>query len=134
WLSTQAYFSIDTTNLLVQFNQQAPGDFSDWFSTGQHTPRVQDAFATAGGTLNPAIELVGLDVIGYTLLPPNLSIVPSSPGHLTISWAPAASDWALQETTTLTPASWVDSASGSANPATIAIGSETMKFYRLRHL
>jgi hypothetical protein len=133
-LSTQAYFSIDGTNLLVQFNQQAPGDFSDWFSNGPHTPRVQDAFATPGVTPNPAVELIGLDVIGYNLLLPKLSIVSAGAGQVTISWAPAAPDWTLQETTSLTPASWVDSSTGSVNPTTIPIGGTTMKFYRLRHL
>jgi hypothetical protein len=132
-LSTQAYFSIDSTNLLVQFNQQAPGDFSDWFSSGAHTPRVQDAFATPGATPNPGVELIGLDVLGYNLVQPKLTIVPGSAGHATISWAPAVPNYTLQETTNLTSASWVDSASGSANPATVTT-TETMKFYRLRHL
>jgi hypothetical protein len=65
-INTQAFFSIDGgTTRLVQFNQTAGGDFSDWFSTGPHTPRVQDAFATPGATPNLGVELTGLDVIGY---------------------------------------------------------------------
>ena len=51
------------------------GDFSDWFSTGAHTPRVQDAFATPGATPNPGIELIGLDVLGYNWSRPKLTIV-----------------------------------------------------------
>jgi hypothetical protein len=132
-LSTQAYFSIDSTNLLVRFNQDAGGDFSDWFSSGAHTPRVQDAFATPGATPNPGIELIGLDVLGYNLVQPKLTIVRATTGHATISWAPAAPNYVLQETTNLTSLSWVDSASGSANPATVATLG-TVKFYRLRHL
>jgi len=66
-----AYFSLDSTNLLVQFNQESDGDYGDWWSKGgPHTPRVQDAFATAGATPNPNVELIGLDVIGFDLLPP----------------------------------------------------------------
>jgi hypothetical protein len=65
-----AYFSLDGTNLLVRFNQESDGDYGDWWSTGSHTPRVQDAFATPGATPNPNVELVALDVMGYQLLPP----------------------------------------------------------------
>jgi hypothetical protein len=65
-----AYFSLDGTNLLVQFNQQSDGDYGDWWSTGPHTPRVQDAFATQGATPNPNVELIALDVVGYELIPP----------------------------------------------------------------
>ncbi len=66
-----AYFSLDGTNLLVQFNQDASGDYGDWWShNAPHTPRVQDAFATPGATPNPSVELIGLDVIGYHLIAP----------------------------------------------------------------
>ena len=65
-----AYFSIDGTNLLVRFNQDSSGDYGDWWSSGTHTPRVQDAFATAGATPNPSVELIGLDVQGFDLVPP----------------------------------------------------------------
>ena len=62
-INAQAFFSIDGTTDLVQFNQDARGDFSDWSSSG--TPRVQDAFATPGATPNLGVELTALDVIGY---------------------------------------------------------------------
>jgi hypothetical protein len=66
-----AYFSIDGTNLLVQFNQQLGGDFGDWWSCcGAHPLHVQDAYATAGTTPNPTVELIGLDVQGFDLVPP----------------------------------------------------------------
>jgi hypothetical protein len=66
-----AYFSLDGINHLVQFNQQSSGDYGDWWSfSGPHTPRVQDAFSTAGATPNPTVELIGLDVIGFDLIPP----------------------------------------------------------------
>ena len=67
-LATQAFFSIDGTTDLARFNQTAGGDFSDFFSTGPHTPQVQDAFGTPGATPNLGIELTALDVLGYNLL------------------------------------------------------------------
>jgi len=64
--ASQAFFSIDGgATDLVRFNQQASGDFGDWFSTGPHTPQVQDAFGTAGATPDLGVELRALDVIGY---------------------------------------------------------------------
>jgi hypothetical protein len=66
-LSTQAYFSIDGgTTDLARFNQKQGADFSDWFSTGPHTPQVQDAFDTPGATPDLGVELRRLDVLGYT--------------------------------------------------------------------
>lgn len=69
-LGDDAWFSLDGTNLLVQFNQNPGGDYGDWWSTGAHTPRVQDAFGTAGATPNLGVELIALNVQGYDLLPP----------------------------------------------------------------
>jgi hypothetical protein len=69
-MNTQAFFSIDGgTTDLARFNQTAGGDFSDWFSTGPHTPQVQDAFDTPGAQPNLGVELTGLDVIGYDPAP-----------------------------------------------------------------
>src|SRR5262249_10193138 len=39
-----AYFSLDGTNLLARYNQSGSGDYGDWWSSGAHTPQVQDAF------------------------------------------------------------------------------------------
>ena len=64
-----AWFSIDGTNVLVRCNQNSTLDYGDWWVAGAHTPRVQDASATNGKTPNPNVELIGLDVIGYTLVP-----------------------------------------------------------------
>ena len=65
-----AYFSLDGTNLLVRCNQASSGNYGDWWSTGAHTPRVQDAFGTPGATPNMGVELLALDVQGYDLIPP----------------------------------------------------------------
>jgi hypothetical protein len=78
-----AWFSLDGTNRLVQFNQAnatgAGGDYGDWWSNngggnpGSNPPaRVQDAFASPG--TNPTLatdagtpEIIALDAIGYNL-------------------------------------------------------------------
>jgi hypothetical protein len=69
--TTNAYFSIDGTTDLAQFNNSNNGgDYGDWQSNPRPTgvgPQVQDAFATPGAhpTLGPN-EITALDVIGYT--------------------------------------------------------------------
>ncbi len=78
-----AYFSINTTTRLAQFNQSGVGDYGDW-KTGAAPPQVQDAFATPGA--HPVLtlgspEVTALDVLGYTLATP--AAVPE-PGTLTL--------------------------------------------------
>jgi hypothetical protein len=52
---------------LARFNQDAEGDFGDWFSvSGDQTPQVQDAFGTPGVYEKLGVELTVLDVLGYT--------------------------------------------------------------------
>src|SRR5207244_5345433 len=65
-----AYFSLDGTTDLAQFNQYSGGDYQDWYSWpfGAATPRVQDAFATHGVNPVPDIELRVLDAIGHTIV------------------------------------------------------------------
>ncbi len=61
----KAFFSIDGTTDLAQFNQDAGGDFQDWAETS--IARVQDAFAGPGAFQDQGVaELTALDVIGYT--------------------------------------------------------------------
>jgi PEP-CTERM motif-containing protein len=64
-----AYFSIDGTHDLARFNQDSGGDYGDWWSTGAHTPQVQDAFGTPGAQPNLGVEVTALDVIGYDPAP-----------------------------------------------------------------
>ncbi len=73
--SAEAFFSLDGTTDLARFNQDASGDFNDWFSTGSHTPQVQDAFATPGVTPDLGVELRVLDVLGYTRVIPHTAPV-----------------------------------------------------------
>jgi hypothetical protein len=65
--SANSYFSIDAGRThLARFNQNAGGDFGDWFSvSGDQTPQVQDAFGTPGGSVKLGTELTVLDVIGW---------------------------------------------------------------------
>jgi hypothetical protein len=67
--TAQAFFSINGTTDLAQFdNQNDGGDFGDWQSNPLPPgvlPKVQDAFATPGANPALSVELVALDVIGY---------------------------------------------------------------------
>jgi hypothetical protein len=76
--SAQAFFSINGTTDLAQFdNQNDGGDFGDWQSNPlppSVNPQVQDAFATPGATPSLGVELTALDVIGYDLAVPAPSI------------------------------------------------------------
>ncbi len=90
----------------------------------------------AGGPLSGGVySLTG----GYWALPvavqtpgaPRLTIVRFGPGQARVSWTPDLPGFVLQETLSLAPANWVNSASGAANPATVAAPLPT-KFYRLR--
>lgn len=66
--SATAFFSIDGTTNLAQFNQSSGGDYGDWVTSGG--PKVQDAFGTPGSQPNLGVEIRALDVIGYTLASP----------------------------------------------------------------
>jgi hypothetical protein len=59
------YFSLDGTTDLARFNQNENGDFGDWYSPGDQSPQVQDAFGTVGAGSILAVELRVLDAIGY---------------------------------------------------------------------
>jgi len=132
--STQAYFSLDGTNRLVQYNQQAPGDFHDWYSYpyGGTPPRIQDAYATPDATTNLSVELIALDVIGYHYLVPGLAIARAGTGKETVSWSPSTPGFVLQENTNLLSANWVNSASSTNNPVTVT-NTTLFKVYRVFH-
>ena len=71
--AAKAYFSIDGTTRLAQFdNQNDGGDFGDWQSNPRPAgvpPKVQDAFATPNAHPTLGVELTALDVIGYDPIP-----------------------------------------------------------------
>ena len=74
-----AYFSLNGTTDLVQFNQDPAGDYGDWWSHNgggnpgpNPPPRVQDAFGFPGTSPTLATdpgtpEIIALDALGYNL-------------------------------------------------------------------
>ena len=70
-----AFFSLDGTTDLTQFNQSGGGsDYGDWASGS--TQHVQDAFGTPGTTVDPGIEFIALDVQGYHYVALNANHAP----------------------------------------------------------
>jgi len=59
-----------------------------------------------------------------------LSIEPVSAGVVSVSWEPEVPGLVLQETTSLLETNWVNSASGTTNPALVSATAPAM-FYRL---
>jgi len=89
----------------------------------------------AGGPMtNGPYSLTG----GFWALPiaiqtegaPTLAIAPAGAGQAKISWAPALTNWVLQERSSLTSGIWSNSVSGSTNPIVVPATVPT-KFYRL---
>lgn len=67
--NAEAFFSLDGTTHLAQFNQTGGNsDYGDWKTVGG--PKVQDAFATPGAQPNLGVEITALDVIGYDVAIP----------------------------------------------------------------
>ena len=103
------------------------GVFSVSGTLGQHDaggPMTNGGYSLTGGfwALPGAVQSAGA---------PFLTIVPAAPGQATISWTPATPGFVLQETLSLAPSNWVNSASGAANPVPVPATLPT-KFYRLR--
>ena len=61
---------------------------------------------------------------------PLLSITSAGLGQAQISWEPDTPGFVLQETLSLSPTNWVNSASGTNNPVVVPAATPT-KFYRL---
>jgi hypothetical protein len=130
----------------VRYNQnpagQPSGDFGDWWSYNvPHTPRVQDAFGTAGATPNLGVELTLLDVIGWDLVipppVPTIQNVTRSGNTLFFSWASAAGkSYQVQYKTNLTQTGWLNLGSpivagGSATSTSDSVGPDPRRFYRI---
>jgi len=86
-------------------------------------PMTNDQYSVTGGfwALPTAVQ---------TTNAPMLMIVPATPGNATVSWTPNTPGFVLQETFSLSPTNWVNSASGSTNPIVVPATLPT-KFYRL---
>jgi hypothetical protein len=61
---------------------------------------------------------------------PLLSITAAGPGLAEISWEPETPGFVLQETLSLSPTNWVNSASGTNNPTMVSV-TNAARFYRL---
>jgi len=59
-----------------------------------------------------------------------MDIETTTPGFASISWEPDITGFVLQETQTLSPTNWINSASGSNNPAFV-FTTAPRKFYRV---
>lgn len=66
--SAHAFFSLDGTNDIVEFNQSGVGDWGDWVL--HSTPQVQDYSGTRGVPYDMGYsEVTALDAIGYNAVP-----------------------------------------------------------------
>jgi hypothetical protein len=86
-------------------------------------PMTNGQYAVTGGfwALSTAVQVTGA---------PTLTIVPAAPGNALIFWTPATPGFVLQETLSLSPTNWMNSASGATNPIIVPANSP-VRFYRL---
>jgi hypothetical protein len=136
-----AWFSINGgTTDLARYNQDPSGDYGDWWSSGSHTPQVQDAFATPAVTPNLGVELTVLDVIGYdyivAALPPRIQSVGRSGNNIVLTWnSMAGRTYQVQYTPSVSPTSWNNVGSPVAATGPTTSISDPMlpngRFYRV---
>ena len=126
--------------VLLAFPAFAQNYRIDWFtidggggtsSGGQYTLSgtigQPDAGELAGG--NYVLEGGFWGELFLQIVAPRLYIERSGP-NVIISWSPNTPGFYLQESPTVGPASWANSASGTANPATVPASSPS-RFYQL---
>jgi len=139
-----AWFAIDPAVPLVQYNQNSGGDFGDWWSTGAHTPRVQDAFGTPGATPNLGVELTVLDVVGWDLVTgpvpapaPTITGIARSGNSINFSWSSVSTrNYQPQYKTNLAQVGWINlgspiTATGTSTSASDTFGSNTQRYYQV---
>ncbi len=94
--TSKAYFSLDGTTDLAQFdNQNDGGDFGDWQSNPLPSgvaPKVQDGFATPGAAPSLGIELIALDSIGYNVANVWIGNGSSNTWSTALNWAATPSN------------------------------------------
>ena len=120
-------YSIDWSKIAGGGGTSTGGVYSVSGTIGQPDaggPLTNGQYSVTGGfwVLPSAVQTVGA---------PLLTIAPAAPGQATLSWTPATPGFVLQETLSLAPSNWVNSASGAANPVTVP-ATVPSKFYRLR--
>ena len=124
--SAQAQYSIDWFTIDGGGGTSTGGVYSVSGTIGQPDaggPMTNGQYSVTGGfwALPTAIQVAGA---------PTLTIVPAAPGQATISWTPNTPGFVLQETLSLSPTNWVNSASGTTNPIVVP-ATVPAKFYRL---
>jgi hypothetical protein len=89
-----------------------------------------DAGSMSGGQFTLQGGFWALPVAVQDTNAPALLIVPDVPGKARVSWSPATPGFVLQESLSLSPASWTNAPSGATNPVVVPAVLPT-KFYRL---
>ena len=123
---TQSY-SIDWFTIDGGGGASVGGGYSIRGTIGQPDaggPMTGGAFAVTGGFWVLPIGVPMLEM-------PTLMIVPFGPGQARILWMPNTPGYVLQQSSSLSPANWMDAPSGAANPVTVP-ATLPVKFYRLR--
>jgi hypothetical protein len=144
-----ANFSIDAgATLLARYNQNASGDYGDWWSVSAHSPvRVQDAFGTPGTAPDLGVELIVLDTIGWNLVSAGPGAAAQPMVHASLSGATINLTWnstvgriyQVQYNTNLTLTNWVDlggpiTALGSTTTTNDTTVANVERFYRVQLL
>jgi len=125
-LAALAQFSIDWFKVAGSSGTSAGGTFAIVGVIGQ-----PDAGHLSGGPFAVTGGVLALPVPVQTPGTPTLLIIPGdTPGTALISWTPSTTGFVLQETPTLSPATWVNSPSGPTNQITVRAAAP-VKFYRL---
>lgn len=119
----------------------------DWFKiAGGGGTSTNGAYALTGtigqSDAGPTMAGGGFSIVGgFWVVPeavqvegaPTLTITRATPGFATISWATNSLAYALEETWSLSPPNWTNSASGTTNTVTVPIIGAA-KFFRVRKL
>jgi len=126
-LSASAQYAIDWHTIDGGGGPLSGGNYSLNGTIGQPDagPTMTNGqYAVTGGfwVLPTAIQTEGA---------PTLKIVAAGAGQAQVSWTPATPGFVLQETLSLSPTNWINSASGSTNPIVVP-ATLPSKFYRLR--
>jgi hypothetical protein len=121
-----AQFSIDWFTVDGGGGTSTGGVYSVSGTIGQPdagVPMTNGQYSVTGGfwALPTAIQVIGA---------PRLTIVPAGAGLAAISWTPNTPGFVLQETLSLSPTNWVNSASGATNPIIVPATLPT-KFFRV---
>jgi hypothetical protein len=130
WLAPLALpaqtYSIDWPKVADGGGTSTGGVYSLSGTVGQHDaggPMTNGQYSVTGG-------FWALSVVVQTPGAPTLHITNAAPTFATVWWTPPTPGFVLQETVSLSPPNWANSASTTNNPATVPATMAT-RFYRL---